>query len=84
MRMTIQSLPFAAHAPAGTVTVANPSGDVTDDEEVALVPPWAGGGVPPELGVHTVKLIWNADHLPEESVNPPVSVCRPGASEPVL
>src|SRR5437762_960489 len=30
MRITIQSFPFRPHAPAGTVTVANPSAEVTD------------------------------------------------------
>ena len=47
------------------VTVANPSAEVTDVEELTTVLPSTGGAEPPELGVHTVKLMRNADHLPD-------------------
>ena len=84
MRITIQSLPFGVHAPAGTVTVANPSAEVSDVDVPLLVPPSTGGGVPPELGVQTVKLTRNDDDLPDASARLPVRVCNPGASGPVL
>ena len=88
MRITIQSFPFRPHAPAGTVTVANPSSEVTDVDALELVFPSTGGTVTSELCAElcdqTVKLTRKGDHLPDESVSPPASVCSPSESGPVL
>src|SRR5919202_180379 len=70
MRSTTQSLPRGAHAPAGIVTVTNPSADVSVVALVGDVLRATGGGVAPHGA--TVEVIRDEPDLPAAPGSVPV------------